>query len=308
MLLLANVSTRIVTRRRLVIRSISKRSISSTHIHLHLGHHTPDRSELPPREDDGSQRGVALIVGAGDALGSALAHKFAKEGLVVAVVRRDASKLDLLKMDIESQNSDNNHLQAPLFRCETFPADARKEDQMEQVVERIENTVGPIQVAIHNIGANVRFSILDPSMTANKYFKVWEMAALSAFVMGRAVAAKMQPRGSGSILFTGATSSVRGSSHFCAFAGAMHAKRALAQSMARELGPQGIHVAHVLIDGGIQTEFVKRIIGDDKYQKAVEIDGLLEPEAIAENYWNLHQQPRVAWTHELDLRPWIEKW
>ena len=275
-----------------------RRCISSTTINLHVGHDTPDRSQLPPRSD--KDRGCALIVGAGDALGSALAHKFAQQGLISCVVRRDASKLYSLKMDIESRDNQ--------YRCETFPADARKEDQLEQVVERIESTLGPIEVAVHNIGANVRFGILDPELTANKYFKVWEMAALSAFLTGRAVAAKMQPRRRGTILFTGATASLRGSSHFSAFAGAMFAKRALAQSMARELGPKGIHVAHVIVDGGIETEFVKQIIGEEKFQMAVESDALLTPVAIAENYWHLHQQPRVAWTHELDLRPWMERW
>lgn len=263
-----------------------------------MGHDTRAHSDLPPH--DRQQQGVALIVGAGDALGSALAQKFAKEGLVVAVVRRNAEKLHTLKKEIECQNNG--------FRCETFPTDARQEDQMNQVVQEIESNIGPIQVAVHNIGANVRFGILDSQMTSNKYFKVWEMTALSAFLMGKAVAARMQARQHGTILFTGTTASLRGGSQYAAFAGSMFAKRALAQSMARELGPRGIHVAHVIIDGGIETEFVKEIIGKEAFQTALENDALLQPDAIAENYWNLHQQPRVAWTHELDLRPWVEKW
>lgn len=244
------------------------------------------------------QRGCALVVGAGDALGSALAHKFAREGLVACVVRRNGDKLVPLQQEIRALG----------HACEPFPADARKEGQLEEVVERIEAHVGPIRVAVHNIGANVRFALLDEQMTANKYSKVWEMAALSAFLMGRAVAARMQARREGTILFTGATASLRGSSHYAAFAGAMFAKRALAQSMARELGPQGIHVAHVVVDGGIETEFVKQIVGEQKFEMALENDALLKPDAIAENYWNLHRQPRTAWTHELDLRPWVEKW
>ena len=260
-------------------------------------------------------RGVALIVGAGDALGSALAHRFAREGLTTCVVRRNGDKLNVLKREIESQNipnSNNTDSNDPNikkeWRCETFPADARNEDELKRVVDQIEATIGPIEVAVHNIGANVRYSILDPKLTAKKYYKVWEMASLSAFIMGQAVATKMVERGSGgTILFTGATASIRGASQYSAFAGAMFAKRALAQSMARELGPQGIHVAHVIIDGGIQTEFVKGIIGDERYETAVKNDALLTPEAIAENYWYLHQQPRVAWTHELDLRPWTEQ-
>lgn len=302
---------------------IVARTISSTCPAWHMGHHTPDRSELPPpahhHDVKGGGGGAALIVGAGDALGTALAQKFAQQGLTACVVRRDAAKLYTLKMEIEGlpllvhdhdhdHDNSHDHNNTKYCKCETFPADARQEDQMQQVVERIEATVGPIEVAVHNIGANVRYSILDAEMNANKYFKVWEMAALSAFILGRAVATKMQARKRGTILFTGASASLRGSSHFGAFSGAMFAKRALAQSMARELGPQGIHVAHVVIDGGIQTEFVKGILGEERFQQGVEKDALLRPDAIAENYWQLHQQPRVAWTHELDLRPWVEKW
>jgi len=289
------------------------RSISSTRPICHFldNHRTPDNSEYPPK----TKQGVALIVGAGDALGSALALKFAKEGLIACVVRRNAEKLQELKLQIESshnsptkENSTTTaqEQQQPL-RCETFPTDARNEGQMQQVVETIESDIGPIEVAVHNIGANVRYSILDPDMTSNKYFKVWEMAALSAFHVGKAVATKMKVRGKGTVIFTGATASIRGGSHFSAFSGAMFAKRALAQSMARELGPQGIHVAHVIIDGGMQTAFVKQIIGEEKYYQAVKNDALLTPEAVAENYWHIHQQPRVAWTHELDLRPWVEQ-
>jgi NAD(P)-dependent dehydrogenase (short-subunit alcohol dehydrogenase family) len=246
-----------------------------------------------------------LIVGAGDALGTALAHKFARQGLTVCAVRRNADKLAALKNDVMKSDDDDSDNEK---RCEIFPADARNEQELTRVVQEIEATIGPIQVAIHNIGTNVRYSLLDPDMTANKYFKVWEMAALSAFVMARAVAAPMKDRKRGTILFTGATASLRGGSHFAAFAGAMFAKRALAQSMARELGPFGIHVASVIIDGGIQTDFVRGILGPETYEQAIENDALLTPKAIAENYWHLHQQPRVAWTHELDLRPWVEKW
>jgi NAD(P)-dependent dehydrogenase (short-subunit alcohol dehydrogenase family) len=246
-----------------------------------------------------------LIVGAGDALGSALAHKFAKEGFLVCAVRRNAEKLSALKRDIESSNNNSIHNNA---KCEIFPADARKEEDMAQVVKEIESNLGPIDVAIHNIGANVRYSLLDPDMTAKKYYKVWEMASLSAFLMSRVVLPKMVERKQGTVLFTGATASLRGGANYAAFSGAMFAKRALAQSMAREFGPQNIHVAHVIIDGGIQTEFVKGILGEDTYNQAVQGDALLTPEAIAENFWHLHQQPRVAWTHELDLRPWVEKW
>ena len=138
------------------------------------------------------------------------------------------------------------------------------------------------------------------------YFKVWEMACFAGFLMGREAAKAMVPRGRGTILFTGATASVRGSAGFAAFSGAKHALRALAQSMARELGPQGIHVAHVVIDGAIDTEFIRTNFP----QRAAlrNRDGILDPKAIAEIYWQIHAQPRSAWTHEMDLRPWLETW
>lgn len=168
----------------------------------------------------------------------------------------------------------------------------------------IERDVGPVEVAVFNIGANVRFSITET--TTRVYTKVWEMCALSGFLMGREAARRMLPRGRGTILFTGATASVRGSAGFAAFSGGKHALRALAQSMARELGPQGIHVAHVVIDGAIDTAFIR-----DNFPQAYalkEHDGILSPDHIADMYWMLHSQKRDAWTHELDLRPWTEKW
>ncbi|MBL8333687.1 MAG: SDR family NAD(P)-dependent oxidoreductase, partial [Rubrivivax sp.] len=134
----------------------------------------------------------------------------------------------------------------------------------------------------------------------------WEMGAFAGFLVGREAARVMLPRGRGSILFTGATASLRGGNGFAAFAGAKHALRALAQSMARELGPQGIHVAHVVIDGAIDTPWIKANF-PERYQLK-DRDGILDPDAIAEAYWQLHRQPRSAWTFELDLRPWMEPW
>jgi NAD(P)-dependent dehydrogenase (short-subunit alcohol dehydrogenase family) len=142
--------------------------------------------------------------------------------------------------------------------------------------------------------------------TARKYFKIWEMACFGGFLVGREAARRMVPRGRGTIIFTGATASVRGRANFAAFAGAKHALRALAQSMARELGPKGIHVAHTVIDGAIDTEFIRTNF-PQAYAKKDE-DGILNPDHIAEQYWMLHRQPRDAWTHELDLRPWSENW
>ncbi|MEO7128972.1 MAG: SDR family NAD(P)-dependent oxidoreductase, partial [Rhodoferax sp.] len=174
-------------------------------------------------------------------------------------------------------------------------------------VEQIESTIGPIEVLVFNIGANVPCSILDE--TARKYFKIWELACLGGFLSGREVAKRMVAREGlgrkGTIIFTGATASLRGGANFAAFAGAKHALRSLAQSMARELGPRGVHVAHVVVDGSIDTAFIRENFPQRYALK--DQDGILNPDHIADNYWMLHCQPRDAWTHELDLRPWMEK-
>jgi NAD(P)-dependent dehydrogenase (short-subunit alcohol dehydrogenase family) len=235
---------------------------------------------------------VALVIGAGDATGGAIARRFAREGFTACVTRRNADKLAPLVARIESEGG----------KARAFGSDARKEEEMVALIDTIEREVGAIEVAAFNICANVRFPIRDT--TARVYFKVWEMACFAGFLMGREVAKVMVPRARGTILFTGATASMRGSVGFSAFAGAKHALRALAQSMARELGPQGIHVAHVLIDGAIDTEFIRSNFPERYGLK--ERDGILSPDAIAEAYWQLHLQHRSAWTHEMDLRPWLE--
>jgi len=237
---------------------------------------------------------VALIVGAGEATGGAIARRFAREGYIACVTRRSADKLEPLVQ----------HIRAEGGQAHAFGSDARKEEQVVELVQAIERDIGPIEVCVFNVGGNVRFPIRDT--TARVYTKVWEMAALAGFLVGREVARAMVPRARGTILFTGATASLRGGKGFAAFAGAKHALRALAQSMARELGPEGIHVAHVVIDGAIDTAFIREAF-PERY-KLKERQGILDPEAIAENYWQLHRQARSAWTHELDLRPWAEPW
>ena len=237
---------------------------------------------------------VALVIVAGDALGGAIARRFAQEGMVACVVRRHAEKLAPLVDAIRGAGGE----------AVPFGVDARKEEAMTELLQRIEREIGALAVAVFNIGANVRFPIRD--MTSPVYFKVWEMACFAGFLMGREAAKVMVPRGRGTILFTGATASLRGGSGFAAFAGAKFALRALAQSMARELGPEGIHVAHSIIDGAIDTEFIRDNFPERYALKAR--DGILAPDAIAENYWLLHCQTRSAGTHELDLRPWIETW
>lgn len=235
-----------------------------------------------------------LVVGAGDATGGAIARRFAREGYIACVTRRNADKLAPLVAQIEAEGG----------VAHAFGSDARKEEEMTALVQNIEANIAPIEIAVFNIGANVRFDVLET--TARVYYKVWEMACFAGFLMGRETAKVMAPRGRGSIFFTGATASLRGRAGFSAFAGAKHGLRALAQSMAKELGPQGIHVAHPIIDGAIDTEFIRETFPERYALK--ERDGILNPEHIADAYWMLHQQPRDAWTHELDLRPWIEAW
>ena len=239
-------------------------------------------------------RGSILVVGAGDATGGAIARRFAREGLIACVTRRSADKLAPLVEQIQADGG----------QAHGFASDARKELEVETLVAHIEREIAPIEVAVFNIGANVRFGIAET--TERVYRKVWEMGALAGFLMGREVAKAMLPRGRGTIIFTGATASVRGSAGFAAFAGAKHALRALAQSMARELGPRGLHVAHVVIDGAIDTRFIAENFPERYALK--EQAGILSPEAIADSYWNLHRQDKSAWTHELDLRPWMETW
>jgi NAD(P)-dependent dehydrogenase (short-subunit alcohol dehydrogenase family) len=238
--------------------------------------------------------GAAVVIGAGDATGGAIARAFAREGLTACVNRRarNADALEALAASIREEG----------FAARAFPGDAREEGDMTALFETVEAEIGPVDVAVFNIGANVNFPITE--MTAQVYRKVWEMACFGGFLMGREAARYMQKRGHGTIIFTGATASLRGGSGYAAFSGAKAALRMLAQSMARELGPKGIHVAHVVIDGAIDTAFIRERHPD--FDKAKAADLVLSPDAIAAQYVMLHHQPRNAWTHELDLRPWGE--
>ncbi len=236
---------------------------------------------------------VALVVGAGDYLGSAIARRFAREGLHVVATRRRGD-LDRLIAAIET---DGGHATG-------IHSDARDEAQVAALVDRIENELGPLAVAVFNVGGNVRFGVTET--TARVYRKVWEMCAFAGFLVGREAARRMLERGAGTILFTGATASLRGAAEFAAFAGGKHALRALAQSMARELGPQGIHVAHVVIDGPIDTAATRALFPE--WFAARPPDGIMQPEALAQIYWQLHSQPRSAWTFETDVRTYMESW
>lgn len=237
---------------------------------------------------------VVLVIGAGDATGGAIAKRFAREGYIACVTRRSADKLQPLLEEIRAEGGE----------AHGFASDARKEEEVAALVEQIESSIGPIEAFVFNIGANVPCSILEE--TPRKYFKIWEMACFAGFLTAQAVARRMVTRERGTILFTGATAGLRGAAGFAAFAGAKHGIRALAQSMARELGPRNIHVGHVVVDGAIDTAFIRDSFPERYALK--EQDGILDPGHIADNYWHLHAQPRDAWTFELDLRPWMERW
>lgn len=244
-----------------------------------------------------TEKGACLVVGAGDGVGGAVARAFAREGLAVCVTRRprNIDQLEALTQDIRAAGGE----------AHPFGVDAREEAEMVGLVDRIEAEIGPLEVVVFNIGANVRFPAVET--TSRVFTKVWEMAAYSGFLAGREAARVMTPRGHGTILFTGATASVRGGAQFSAFASAKHGLRAVAQSFARELGPKGVHVAHVVIDGAIDGVFTRTNRGD-QVEELLARDAILRPDEIARNYVWLHQQQRSAWTHEMDLRPWSEPW
>lgn len=239
---------------------------------------------------------VALIIGAGDATGGAVAKRFAREGFTACLVRRNGDKLQALVDEIEAAGG----------KAHAFSVDARREEQMVELFDRVERDIGPIEVCIHNVGGNVRFSILDEELTGKKFFKIWEMACFTGFLSGREAARRMAPRGRGTIIFTGATASMRGGVGYSGFSAGKAGLRMVAQSLARELGPKNIHVGHVIVDGAIDTAFIRDNF-PDRYAR-IEQDGILNPDHIADNYWHLHCQPRDSWTFEMDLRPWIESW
>eukprot|EP01083_Nonionella_stella_P309176 1093893_1 len=245
---------------------------------------------------NGIQNKVAVIMGAGDGLGRSIAKKFASKGFIVVVARRTQAKVVPLVNEINAQYKD---------QCYGFGVDCRKENQIIDFIGTVESTYGPIECAIFNVGANVRFDICDT--TSRVYYKVWQMACFGGFLFSKEVATYMKKRRRGCILFSGATASIRGKQGFAAFSGAKHALRALAQSMAKELGPIGIHIAHIVIDGGIDSPFTRDLF-KKMGMKLDKPDMLLNPDEIADNYWHLYQQQRNAWTFEMDLRPYTEQW
>ena len=216
---------------------------------------------------------IALIGGAGEGLGAALGRRFSSGYEVVLSSRTQGEKADL-----------------------------RVESEVVALFDRVEQRA-PVEVAIFNPGANFRASIVDTP--AEMFEKVWRLGCYAGFLFGREAARRMLPRGRGTILFTGATASMRGAAQFAAFAAAKGGLRQVAQSMARELGPKNLHVAHVVIDGMIDNRRTRERVAERI--KDLPPDGMLATDAIAEAFWQLHAQPRSAWSFETDLRPWAEK-
>jgi NAD(P)-dependent dehydrogenase (short-subunit alcohol dehydrogenase family) len=238
------------------------------------------------------------VIGAGDYIGAAIARKFAGEGFAVFAGRRNGEKLAPLVAEIVAGGG----------RAVGRTLDARVSEDLTAFLKEAD-TFAPLEVCIFNIGANVQFPILE---TTDRVFrKVWEMACWSGFVAGREAARIMMPREKGAIFFTGATAGLRGGSGYAAFASAKFALRGLAQAMARELGPKHIHVAHLVIDAGVDTEFVRGRIAQREGQDALDhLDPgrLMSPASVAEAYWALYGQAPDAWTFEQEIRPFGEKW
>ena len=241
---------------------------------------------------------VALIVGAGDAIGAAVGRRFATGGYTVCLVRRSLEKAAPHVANIKAAGG----------RAHAFSVDVRDEPAMVALFETVERTIGPIEVCLFNAGANARAGALDTSMLL--FERVWRLACVAGFLTGREAARHMVPRGRGTILFTGATASLRGGAGFAAFAAAKAGLRATAQSLAREFGPQGVHVAHLVIDGGVDSPAIhqRRLAHLGPDAPPPEPGSLIALDTVAEAYWTLHTQPRDGWTHELDIRPSVEPW
>jgi NAD(P)-dependent dehydrogenase (short-subunit alcohol dehydrogenase family) len=241
---------------------------------------------------------TAAIIGAGDFIGAGIAKKFAAEGFTIFAGRRNGDKLSPLAEAIVAAGGT------------IFPRslDARKEEEVAPFLQDAD-AHAPLEVCVFNIGANVSFPLVET--TERVFRKVWEMGCYAGFLAGREAARLMLPRGRGCLFFTGATASLRGGSGFAAFASAKFGLRAVAQAAARELGPKNIHVAHLIIDAGVDTHWVRERIRDREGEAALTnlVPGrLMRPQAVAEAYWQLYQQPRDAWTFELEIRPFGEKW
>ena len=239
-------------------------------------------------------QGCAIVVGAGTGTGAEVAKRFSKGGYAVGVARRNAGALAPLVAEIESAGG----------RARAFGVDASNETAVGALFDDAERELGPVEVAVFNAAGFTMGSIIET--TVEEFEAMWRASSLGGFLVGREAARRMAPRGRGTILFTGATAATKASANFASFAAGKHGLRAVAQSMAKELGPRGIHVAHAIIDGIIDVPRVHESMPDLAASKGP--SGLVDPESIANAYFWLHQQPRDAWTFELDLRPFKEPW
>ena len=245
------------------------------------------------------QRNVtAAVIGVGDYIGAAIAKKFASEGFTVFAGRRRGDRLAPLVAEVEAAGG----------RIVGRSLDGRKEEEVTAFLQDAD-AIAPLDVCIFNVGANVSFPLIET--TERVFRKVWEMACYAGFLAGREAARLMLPRGRGNIFFTGATAGLRSGVGYAAFASAKFGLRAVAQSAARELGPKGIHVAHLVIDAGVDTAWVRERIKEREGEAAlanVDPGRLMRPAAVAEAYWQIYQEPRDAWSFEREIRPFAEKW
>lgn len=241
----------------------------------------------------GSETGVAWVVGVGASagLGAAVARRFARGGLVVALTGRSADRV----------RSVTDAIVASGARAHAVAGDVSVPEEVNRLAAEVQK-LGPLHAAVFNAGNAVHGTALN--LTPQEFESTWRGSTLAGFLFAGAALQSLLAAGGGTLLFTGATASLRGRGPFVAFAAAKAALRSVAQSLAREYGPKGVHVAHVVIDGGIDGERL-RISAPGRAVHAG-VDGLLNPDAIAETYWQLHQQHRSAWTHELDVRPYKE--
>ena len=244
-----------------------------------------------------AKSGVALLVGAGDAIGAAVARRFAAGGYRVCIARRDAEKSRSVVREITGSGG----------VARAIGTDVRSEQAVQALFAEVEAELGPVEICLFNAGANLKAPLIETD--SRLFFKAWELACYAGFLTGREAARYMVPRGRGTILFTGATASLRGGAGFAAFAAAKFGLRALAQSIARELALKNIHVAHLIIDGAIDSAAIhRRLSAADGTMPERPPDSLIRTSSVAEAYWALHNQSRDGWTHELDIRPYVERW
>ena len=238
----------------------------------------------------------AVIVGVGPprGLGAAIARRFAKEGLHTTIMGRSAEKVDATLKELQQSGAS----------AKAVVGDVTDEALVRKVVTDADRSEAPLEAAVFNAGGNWPSPFL--SMDGAFLENMWRVNTLAGFYFAKAAIERMLPRKRGVLIFTGASGSLRGRANFGGFAQAKAALRALAQSAAREFGPQGIHIAQVIVDGAIDGDRINTFLPNLKEQKGEA--GLLDPDDIAENYWTLYCQPRSAWSHEIDVRPWVESW